>query len=70
MPRMKWATGSFPGEDDDAAHSQVWGRQAPFETLLAPTRPDETWGGEPHRFGELAVRLWSPLLDHEQRSLL
>ena len=40
------------------------------ETLLAPTPPDETWGGEPHRFGELAVRLWSPLLEHEQRSLL
>jgi exodeoxyribonuclease V gamma subunit len=68
--RMKWATGSFPGEDDDAAHSQVWGRLAPFETLLAATPPDETWGGEPHRFGELAVRLWSPLLEHEQRSLL
>ncbi len=65
--RMKWATGSFPGEDDDAAHSQVWGRLAPFETLLAPTPPDENWGGEPHRFGELAVRLWSPLLEHEQR---
>ena len=68
--RMKWATGSFPGEDDDAAHAQVWGRRAPFETLLTATPPDETWGGEPHRFGELAVRLWSPLLDHEQRSVL
>jgi exodeoxyribonuclease V gamma subunit len=68
--RMKWATGSFPGEDDDAAHAQVWGRRAPFETLLTATPPDETWGGEPHRFGELAVRMWFPLLDHERRSVL
>jgi exodeoxyribonuclease V gamma subunit len=68
--RMKWATGSFPGEDDDAAHAQVWGRRAPFETLLTATPPDETWGGEPHRFGELAVRMWFPLLDHEKRSVL
>jgi exodeoxyribonuclease V gamma subunit len=68
--KMKWASGSFPGEDADAAHVQVWGRQAPFDTLLAAIPPDGPGGGEPHRFGELAVRLWAPLLDHEQRSVL
>jgi exodeoxyribonuclease V gamma subunit len=67
---MKWTSGTYPGEDDDQAHQQVWGRRAPFETLLAPAQPDESWGGEPDRFAELAVRLWFPLLGHEQRAVL
>jgi exodeoxyribonuclease V gamma subunit len=68
--RMKWTSGTYPGEDDDAAHIQVWGRGTPFETLLTPTRPDEVWGGEPDRFAELATRLWFPLLAHEKRATL
>ena len=68
--KQKWASGTYPGEDDDAAHTQVWGRHAPFETLLTARLPDESWGGEPHRFGELAVRLWAPLLDHERKGPL
>ena len=69
--RMRWASSTYPGEDDDAAHGLVWGRLAPFETLLAAaSRPDEAWGGEPHRFGELAIRLWAPLLDHEKQAAL
>ena len=67
---MKWTSGTYPGEDDDQAHQQVWGRRAPFETLLAPAQPDESWGGEPDRFAELALRLWFPLLGHEQRAVL
>jgi exodeoxyribonuclease V gamma subunit len=67
---MKWASGKYPGEDEDGAHVQVWGRRAPLETLLTPRRPDETWGDERDRFGELAVRLWFPILEHEQRGVL
>ncbi len=66
---QKWTSGTYPGEDDDLAHLQVWGRKAPFEALLkAP--PDEGGSGEPHRFGDLAVRLWFPLLEHELRAVL
>jgi exodeoxyribonuclease V gamma subunit len=68
--KMKWISGNYPGEDDDQAHQQVWGHRAPFETLLVPVHPDESWGGEPDRFAELAVRLWFPLLEHEQRAVL
>ena len=67
--RGKWVSGTYPGEDDDGAHLQVWGRLAPFETLLK-SPPDDAATGEPHRFGELAVRLWFPLLEHEQRAEL
>ena len=67
---MRWATSKYPGEDADAAHVQVWGRRAPLTTLMAPRRPDEQWGQELDRFGELAVRLWFPLLRHEQRGVL
>jgi exodeoxyribonuclease V gamma subunit len=68
--RMKWTSGSYPGEDDDEAHVHVWGRRAPFESLLQQVPPDEVWGGEPDRFAELAVRLWFPLLEHERRGAL
>ena len=67
---MKWATGKYPGEDDDAAHVQIWGRRAPFDSLLTARRPGETWGDELDRFGELAARLWFPILQHEQRGVL
>ncbi len=64
---QKWATANFPGEDANAAHVQVWGSGVPLSRLLlAAPGPDERWAGEPTRFGELALRLWAPLLDHEQ----
>ncbi len=65
---QKWTTGSFPGEVEDLAHIQVWGRNTPFEVLHKA--PAEDSGGEPHLFGELAVGLWFPLLEHEQRAVL
>ena len=65
-----WTSGKYPGEDDDGAHLQVWGRRVPFDTLLTALRPDEVAGGEPDRFAELATRLWFPLLEHEQRAIL
>ncbi len=65
----KWATGKFPGEDDDAAHTMVWGRRAPLQTLLAPRTGDDD-PEEPDRFAALAVRLWAPLLEHERQAVL
>ena len=69
-----WTGSNFPGESDDGAYQQVWGREAPFGTLLAG--PGATRGaapgpdGEPHRFGSLAVGLWFPLLQHEKLGAL
>lgn len=65
-----WVSGQYPGEDADSAHVLVYGAGRPFSAVLAaPARPDETWSEngdpEPHRFGQLAVRLWGPLLDCE-----
>ncbi|MGS0688612.1 exodeoxyribonuclease V subunit gamma [Nakamurella sp. GG22] len=78
--REKWATGKFPGEDDDDAHALVWGRRAPFASLLTPCRTTDLGamaaairpaaGGESDRFAALATKLWFPLLDHEQKAML
>jgi exodeoxyribonuclease V gamma subunit len=54
----------FPDPDRDL----VWGRDAPFESLL--TAPDRTeaawWPEEGTRLGVLARRTWEPLLAHEE----
>ena len=51
-----------PGaERADAAHVRVWGPDAGPGVLTTPGPP----GGEPTRFGTLALRLWSPLLTAE-----
>jgi exodeoxyribonuclease V gamma subunit len=70
--RREWETDRFavngiPGEDADPAHVQVWGEHAPLECLLTEPRDDEHWSSEPHRLGQLAVRLWGPLLDGAER---
>lgn len=49
------------GEFDDASNRRVWG-DATFDALLA-SPADGT--GEPHLFGELAKRVWGPLLEVE-----
>ena len=57
----------FGGDQDDKHHRYAWGEGLPLNELLtAPALPDENWRGEPSRFGELACRLWAPLLDAEQ----
>jgi exodeoxyribonuclease V gamma subunit len=61
-----WTSAKFPGEDADPAHALVWGPAAPFSTLLGAAAPGEQWLGEPTRFGELALRLWAPLLQHRR----
>jgi exodeoxyribonuclease V gamma subunit len=53
-----WCEGRFP-ERDDALYARVFGDKAGTEVLSRPgTR-------EPTRFGDLALRLWRPLLDAE-----
>ena len=53
---MRQWTGRI-GEAADAAHVRVWGPDA--DVLRAQPGPP---GGEPTRFGTLALRLWAPLL--------
>lgn len=58
---------NFGGDQDDKHHRYAWGDGLPLTDLLtAAPLPDENWRGEPSRFGELACRLWAPLLNAEQ----
>ena len=56
----KWATGAGAERADDA-HVRAWGPGAGPEVLTAAGEP----GGEPSRFGALAMQLWSPPLTAE-----
>jgi exodeoxyribonuclease V gamma subunit len=62
----------YDGEDKDAEHDLVLGREVPFDELIAMHPTDDEAGegwpvAEPGRFGRYAVRLWAPLLAAEQR---
>jgi len=61
-----WEDGRFEGECSQPAHLRVWGPKAPIPGLAAAPEPGEEFPGETTRFGALALRLWSPLLDAEQ----
>ncbi|MDO9377786.1 MAG: exodeoxyribonuclease V subunit gamma [Nocardioidaceae bacterium] len=56
------------GDFDDPSHRLVWG-DAELDALLAdpPDPSDTSWADEPHRFGQVARAVWSPLLAHETR---
>ena len=54
-----WCEGRFP-ERDEAVYARVFGAAAGPEVLTASGT-----GGEPTRFGDLALRLWRPLLAAE-----
>jgi exodeoxyribonuclease V gamma subunit len=56
----KWSTGAG-AERADAAHVRAWGPNAGPGVFAAPGPP----GGEPTRFGTLALQVWSPLLTAE-----
>ncbi|GAA1265966.1 exodeoxyribonuclease V subunit gamma [Pseudonocardia aurantiaca] len=56
----KWTAGAGAERGDDA-HVRAWGPAAGPEILTAGAEP----GGEPSRFGSLAMQLWSPLLTAE-----
>lgn len=71
--RAEWtSTGSGPyrkiQENDDSAICTVHGDDAPFSILWdAPAPHDERWvPDEARRFVQLALRVWRPLLDHEE----
>ncbi len=57
----------FGGEREDRHHRYAWGEGRPLAFLLEqPPLPDEARPGESTRFGALARRLWTPLLQAEQ----
>ncbi|HYH31403.1 MAG TPA: exodeoxyribonuclease V subunit gamma [Pseudonocardia sp.] len=56
----KWSTGAG-AERAEPAHVRVWGPDAGPDVLRAAGPP----GGEPTRFGSLALQVWSPLLTAE-----
>ena len=53
------------GDFDDAEHRRVWGDAQFTDLLQQPARPGEDWADEPHRFGQLARRVWEHLLAFE-----
>lgn len=61
----RFADGSFPREDRDVDHVRAFGVGATLDDLLqAPPLEDEQWWpGESTRLGQLALRLWMPLLE-------
>jgi len=52
--------GKFEGEVADVEHVLVWGERAPL-----PGEREPGAGAETSRFGDLAMRVWSPLLESE-----
>ena len=69
IARKEWTTGQggFPKEDADTAFVEVWGPRCSFETLTAERPPaGEQWSDDGTRFGQLARRLWTPLLAAER----
>ena len=63
-----WRDGRFPGECSDAEQVRTWGAKAPIPGLSQAPLSGEAFDGETHRFGALAMRVWSPLLVAEQGS--
>ncbi len=73
-----WHGGQFEGEQDDQYHALVWGAGLPLRPdvelpaelqrglLMDFARDDERWNTQATRLGQFAVRVWKPLLEHEQ----
>ncbi len=65
--RRAWTSDKFPAEDAEAPHVLVWGADAAFDRVFkAASLPGEQWADQPTRFGELSLRLWTPLLAHRR----
>lgn len=75
----QWFPSSYgaAGERDDDYHRLVWGEDLPLRpdatapveqrrALLEAARGDEAWNNQGTRLGQYALRLWSPLTDHER----
>ncbi|WP_194288484.1 exodeoxyribonuclease V subunit gamma, partial [Ornithinicoccus halotolerans] len=73
--RWRWETadreGAIPGEQQDPAHVRLHGGAVPFAALLrAQAREDEQWfPGERTRLGQLARRVWEPVLSGPERKV-
>ncbi|BBX18623.1 exodeoxyribonuclease V subunit gamma [Mycolicibacterium duvalii] len=63
---FRWNSSRFPGENEEPAHQQVWGKYTDLEVLLTPVRPGEEYDGESTRLGAYACRLWLPMLHAER----
>ncbi len=73
-----WHDGNFAGEQSDHYHELVWGKGLPLRPdtglpvekqrglLLDLAGEGETWNGQSTRLGQYALRVWQPVLDHEQ----
>jgi exodeoxyribonuclease V gamma subunit len=56
------------GDSTDADHLRVWGDASLADLTGIPADPsDRRWPDEPHLFGQLARRVWTPLLEAETR---
>ncbi|MDQ3359459.1 MAG: exodeoxyribonuclease V subunit gamma, partial [Actinomycetota bacterium] len=69
--RSAWTTNANlthlpPGEQDEPAHVRVYGPASPLEVLLDAPRADESWNDADTRLGQYALRVWEPLLAHEE----
>ena len=63
-----WKDSRFPGEQSEPAALKIWGRLGePPEVRETPPAGEE-FPGETGRFGSLAMRVWSPLIEAEQGS--
>jgi exodeoxyribonuclease V gamma subunit len=65
--RSAWQTeerdGAFPREDQDPAFVRLHGRALRLAELLGTPRDDERWDdSEQTRLGQLALRVWQPVL--------
>ncbi|WP_151083770.1 exodeoxyribonuclease V subunit gamma [Nocardioides cynanchi] len=61
----EWSS-SFGGDRDADAAVRVWGRGAALPGVAEVPGPGEEFAGETSRFGALALRVWSPLIQAEQ----
>jgi len=59
-------TGKFGGERDADAVRRIWGPGAALPGVGLAPGPGEEFAGETSRFGALALRVWSPLVQAEQ----
>jgi exodeoxyribonuclease V gamma subunit len=59
-------TSAYGGDRDSAAVRRVWGPAAGLPGVAVAPGPGEDFSGETSRFGALAMRVWSPLIQAEQ----
>ena len=53
-------------EQHDTSWQHVLGDVLPLAAVVGTPLDDERWVPEvPHRLGQLSLRLWGPVLDHE-----